>query len=48
MDNSGQIAAIRKRLVTVLLKEMVAERISAAPTALGIFSDCIPSAHALG
>jgi hypothetical protein len=48
LDNSDQIAANRKRLVAVLLKDMVADRICAAPTELGISSDCIPSAYALG
>ena len=48
LDNSDQIAAIRKRLVVELGMEMVPDRMSAAPTALGICSDCPPSAYALG
>jgi len=48
LDNGDQITANRMRLVNVVLKDMLADRISAAPTALGIHSDCIPSAYALG
>ena len=48
LDNSDRLAAIRKALVVELGMEMVPDRMSAAPTALGICSDCPPSAYALG
>ena len=47
LDNSDQIAAIRKRSVAVFWKDMVCDRISVTPTALEIFSDWVPSAYAL-
>jgi len=49
LDNSNQVAAIGRRLVAAFVVVVVVyDRKSAAPTVLGIFSDCIPSAYALG
>ncbi len=48
LDNSDQIAAIRRLLVVEFGMEMVPDRMSAAPTALGVLPDFLPSAYALG